>query len=202
MPTGSCCFTFHFKWLHFKALHCGCHPPTTKPLQWSLLESPSTYHQLPHHLRAIHCSSPCGSKAAKPVWCPSSCQDTTTSIIRAGNACGIAMVSTTNKFLPTAACENLLLTCPKNCFLYGPSCVARAVLFSQSFFLLCCLCCFFFSWFFLQLESVSGRPTFSSYSYGTHDWEAPGPGGHNGRILLCVSNVYPVCETEEQALIQ
>lgn len=152
MPTGSCCFTFHFKWLHFKALHCGCHPPTTKPLQWSLLESPSTYHQLPHHLRAIHCSSPCGSKAAKPVWCPSSCQDTTASIIRAGNACGIAMVSTTNKFLPTAACENLLLTCPKNCFLYGPSCVARAVLFSQSFFLLCCLCCFFF--FFLIFPSA------------------------------------------------
>lgn len=152
MPTGSCCFTFHFKWLHFKALHCGCHPPTTKPLQWSLLESPSTYHQLPHHLRAIHCSSPCGSKAAKPVWCPSSCQDTTASIIRAGNACGIAMVSTTNKFLPTAACENLLLTCPKNCFLYGPSCVARAVLFSQSFFLLCCLCWFFF--FFLIFTSA------------------------------------------------
>lgn len=83
-----------------------------------------------------------------------------------------------------------------------------AVLQEQCYFLnlssyfVACAVFFFFSLFFLQLESVSGRPTFSSYSYGTHDWEAPGPGGHNGRTLLCVSNVYPVCETEEQALIQ
>lgn len=34
-------------------------------------------------------------------------------------------------------------------------------------------CAVFFSLFFLQLESLR-KPSLSSYSYTTHDWEAPG----------------------------
>lgn len=64
--------------------------------------------------------------SSKPMRCPScGAQDTTISIIRAGNACGI-VVNTTNNFLSAAACEMLLLTYPRNC---EPSWVARAIFF-------------------------------------------------------------------------
>jgi len=96
-----------------KALRCGCHPSnhelptvatTGKPQRLLPVTTPFTACTLPFAAR---------QQSGKSVQC-SSChaQDTTTSIIRAGNACGI-VVNTTNNF-SAAACERLLLTYPRN----------------------------------------------------------------------------------------
>lgn len=66
----------------------------------------------------------------------------------------------------------------------------------SSYFAACAV--FFFPYFSFSLrvsENLAFHPTVTLPMTGR-------PGGHNDRILLCVSSVYPACETEEQAVIQ
>lgn len=156
---------------------------TTNYLQWSPPGKPQCLSPVTTPFKAWTLQFAAQQQSGMSMWCPSChAQDTTTSIIRAGHACGI-VVNIINNFLSAATCKRLLLAYPRN---YEPSWVARAVLFSPSFFLLPCLYWWLFPLLLICPKCLGGGTIFSSCCCCICDCETPVPAGHSGKVrVLC-----------------